>query len=251
MAICLRYFLIVVVTLMCLGCTGKSVEPNTDDRGTYTLQATPTSVQSYRGGEEIFTLCMTPGEDFAGAVQVSVVADPALSAQLLNQFLTSESRIAEVTIRPKTTAALRTYPIEVIHTHASVSDTLICNVEMVDSIPQKEFLDTLWQLESFEATEGEIIKPANDQIYSIQFEEDNSFVSISHCNEIVGDYERQASGSLVIDIFARTKIYCGEESLGEEYYEALGATRSYEIDENRLYIYYGNNSNSRLNFIDE
>jgi len=37
--------------------------------------------------------------------------------------------------------------------------------------------------------------------------------------------------------------------LDEKYFEALDVVKSYEIDKNRLYIYYG--TNSRLNFIGE
>jgi len=114
------------------------VESDANDRGFYTLQATPTSIQSYRDGGGIFILSMTPSQDFAGKVLVSVVADPALRAELFNEFLTSETRVAEVTIRPDTTAALKSYAISVIHTHTGVSDTLICNVEMVDPIPPIE-----------------------------------------------------------------------------------------------------------------
>jgi len=113
----------------------------------------------------------------------------------------------------------------------------------------KKFMNTLWQLESFEIIGGEIIKPPKDQIYTVQFEEDNSFFAKSDCNEIVGNYEVKSGGSLIINIFAKTKIYCGKESLDKKYFEALDVVKSYEIDKNRLYIYYG--TNSRLNFIGE
>jgi len=113
----------------------------------------------------------------------------------------------------------------------------------------KEFLNTLWRLESFEPLDGEIIKPPDDQIYTIQFREDSTFFAKSDCNEIIGNYEVKSRDSLIINIFATTKIYCGEESLDEKYFMALNDVKSYEIDKNRLTIYYGNNS--KLNYIDE
>lgn len=131
MAIHFRYFLIIAVAFMCLSCNEKSVGPDANDRGLYTLQATPTNIQSYRGGGGIFILSMTPSKNFAGKVLLSVDADPALEAGLFNQFLTSETRIAEVTIRPDTTAVAGTHTISVMHSHATVSDRLTLEVEMV------------------------------------------------------------------------------------------------------------------------
>jgi len=125
---------------------------------------------------------------------------------------------------------------------------LTCDNTNENESEDKEFLNTLWTLESFKI-EGKKIIPVEDQIYTIQFKEDSSFVAISDCNEIVGNYETKSSGLLIINIFATTKIYCGEESLDKKYYEALGVVRSYKIDKNRLYIYYG--SNSKLIFTSE
>ncbi len=132
MAIHFKYLFILGVVFMYLSCTNeKSVEPYENDRGSYTLQVTPTSIRSYRGGGGVFILSMTPSEDFEGKVLLSVVADPALGAGLFNKFLTSETRVAEVTIRPDTTAAAGIDTISVIHTHAAVSDTLTLEVEIV------------------------------------------------------------------------------------------------------------------------
>ena len=112
----------------------------------------------------------------------------------------------------------------------------------------KEFLNTLWRLDSFETIGGDIIKPPKDQIYTIQFEEDGKFYGTNDCNDIGGDYEVKSDQSLIISKVGGSKVYC-PNSMFLNYFNALEDANSYELQKNKLYIYYG--INSRLNFIGE
>ncbi len=134
MAIHFRYFLIIGVFFICLSCNNEKsiLEANLQDDGSCTLQATPTNIQSYKGGGGIFILSMTPSEDFAGKVLLSVVAASALHAQISPEALTLGKGVAEVTMRPDTTVALGDFLIRVIATHAEKSDTLALEVKILE-----------------------------------------------------------------------------------------------------------------------
>ncbi len=112
----------------------------------------------------------------------------------------------------------------------------------------KPLLDTIWKLESFDI-DGVITKPPEDQVSNIRFLKDNTFSGRSDCNEIYGQYTINSGNTLNIDNIATTKIYCGTESLYDNYLEALHTVRSYELVKNQLYVHYENNS--KLNFTGE
>jgi len=112
----------------------------------------------------------------------------------------------------------------------------------------KKFMNTLWRLESFEIIGGEIIKPPKDQIYTIQFKEDGKFYGTNDCNDIGGDYEVKSGQLLIISKVGGSKVNC-PNSLYLDYFNAIEDANSYELQKNKLHIYYGNNS--RLNFIGE
>ncbi len=111
----------------------------------------------------------------------------------------------------------------------------------------KELINTLWKLELFETNSGVIIPP-KDQTYNIKFDDDNTLNGMNDCNEISGYYKLK-SNYITIDSIATTKVYCGEASMDDKYIEALYKAKSYQITQNKLYIYYGNNS--KLLFIGE
>ena len=112
----------------------------------------------------------------------------------------------------------------------------------------KPLINTVWKLESFNSN-GEITKPPESQVYSIRFLKDYTFSGQSDCNEIYGNYTINSENSLTIDSMVTTKIYCGSESFGDNYFEALHFVKSYELVKNQLFIHYGNDS--KLNFTDE
>ncbi len=118
---------------------------------------------------------------------------------------------------------------------------LSCNNSITNDQEKKPLLKTVWNLKSFENNVG-ITVPAQDQVYNIKFLEDGTFSGKSDCNEINGHFTVDSLNSLNIENIVTTKVYCGKESLDEEYYNAIHDARSYEINKNELYIQYGNNS---------
>jgi len=132
---------------------------------------------------------------------------------------------------------------------APISLIIVFNCKQVQA-PEpetKEFMNTLWRLESFETLDDEIIKPQDDQIYTIQFEEDLTFFGKSDCNDILGEYETGPNQSIKIIRLGTTFANCGKVSLYNKYYRAIYSLYSYEINKNKLHLYYSNGS--RLNFI--
>lgn len=117
------------------GCQSDSVINPSTDKDSYTLQASPTNISSYKNGGGLFILSMKPSQDFHGQVLLSVVADPAIHAQISTEVLTREKWVAEIVIRPDTTATLGIYNITVATTYMDVSDTLNLKAEIVDYDP--------------------------------------------------------------------------------------------------------------------
>ena len=117
----------------------------------------------------------------------------------------------------------------------------------------KEFINTIWKLESFEIANDTIIKPPDGQIYTIKFLSDSTFEGTNACNKIGGKYELLPNSIIVIKKLGTTYAYCPDGTVHDEYYGALNDLRSheamYEIKQNKLYINYG--VNSRMIFISQ
>ena len=110
-----------------------------------------------------------------------------------------------------------------------------------------ELLNTLWVLEGFEVN-GILDIPPADQVYNIQFKEDNKFTGRNDCNNISGEFSLN-SNNITINKLLTTDMYCGKESLDYRYAEALSGAKSYKIEKNELTFYY--QTNFRLIFIGE
>ena len=108
-------------------------------------------------------------------------------------------------------------------------------------IETKDFLNTLWKLETFE-TDGEIINPPIDQVYNIMFSSDDTFVGKSACNDIGGNYELEGENSIIVTKLGTTFANCGNDSFYDAFYSAVHKLSSYYLHNNRLTLFYGNNS---------
>ena len=123
-----------------------------------------------------------------------------------------------------------------------------CKDKTLIDPPIKEFMNTLWTLESFEV-EGEVIMPPKDQIYTILFKDDSTFTGKADCNDIFGKYLISSDQSIKVIKIGTTFAYCGKNSMYTNYYSALDNIYSYRIDTTQLYLYYA--KSSRLIFIHE
>jgi len=110
-----------------------------------------------------------------------------------------------------------------------------------------ELLNTLWVLKAFEVN-GMLDIPPDDQVYNIQFNEDNKFTGRNDCNNISGNFSLNLN-NITMDNLTTTEAYCGKESLDYRYFEALIVAEFYKIEKNELTIYY--QTNSKLIFIGE
>jgi heat shock protein HslJ len=107
--------------------------------------------------------------------------------------------------------------------------------------PAKGFLHTLWTLESF-SINGDIVKAPESQSFTIKFKEDNRFSGQSDCNSIGGAYKINENYALVISEAGTTEVGCGPKSMGDVYFQALIAAKSFEITKNTLTIFYAEKS---------
>ena len=83
---------------------------------------------------------MTPGEDFAGRVRLSVEADPKLTVELTTYSLTNDDRISEVLIQPGKDVSKELYVVNIISRHADTADTLSLRLKVIFfSSPQSDF----------------------------------------------------------------------------------------------------------------
>lgn len=124
----------------------------------------------------------------------------------------------------------------------------VCNCKKSPSEPEaKDLVNTLWTLESFNI-EGNIIRPPNDQLYTIQFKEDSTVSGRNDCNNLYANYMISVDNYLKLEQLIRTEKGCdGDQAISNEYIKGLREAKSHGIIENRLQIYYS--TNTKLNFI--
>ncbi len=107
-------------------------------------------------------------------------------------------------------------------------------------VESEGILNVLWKLEAFE-TDGAFIPTPIDENYNIEFRSDNSFIGKSDCNNIGGKYKMNVDSLSVIQL-STTKAYCGEDSFYSLFCTAVQQSSSFSLQNNRLMLYYGNNS---------
>jgi heat shock protein HslJ len=98
---------------------------------------------------------------------------------------------------------------------------------------------TTWRLVSLETQRPQFsaIVPVEGQAnYTIEFNDDGTFSAKADCNQVAGTYEVVSDGVLTIVPGPATLAACPEDSLGDEYVQALGQAGSYTIAENQLTI---------------
>lgn len=129
--------------------------------------------------------------------------------------------------------------------------SLACILDKEKSVEydEKELLNTLWTLETF-YSDGNIVSPPEDQVYTIQFKKDSTVSGKNDCNDFYANYLIASDDSLRLEQLVTTEIGCGgDQSFSDEYIQGLRDAKSYSIRKNYLYIYYGDNS--RLIFYGE
>jgi heat shock protein HslJ len=98
---------------------------------------------------------------------------------------------------------------------------------------------TTWQLISIDTQSpnfSAIVPGGPSENYSITFNDDGTFNAQADCNQVAGTYTIQGEGILTIEVGPSTLAACPEESLGDEYQQALSQAGSFTIAENQLNI---------------
>lgn len=107
---------------------------------------------------------------------------------------------------------------------------LSCNSNNSD----RDFLNTTWTLKSFKKTNGEIIPIKEDEIYTVQFFEDNYLSGRKDCNRYLGQYVLGSNNALTIDSLTTTQMHCTMEYT---YAGAIDHAAFYHVSGNRLKLY--------------
>ncbi len=121
---------------------------------------------------------------------------------------------------------------------------VICILKSCDSNSKSEDLDfynTIWELQYIN-DEDEIIKPTEEQIYTIQFETDSTFSGRNDCNDLIGKYKLLPENKIDVLNAGGSYANCGDNSLFLDYMSALQSAKSYNIFGNILSIFFGTNS---------
>ncbi len=125
-----------------------------------------------------------------------------------------------------------------------------CKKSDINEPPDMSIVGVRWNLESIRYSAANVIPI--DEIFFIRLREDSRVEMEVDCNYCAGWYALGNDNSILFDYstMACTEAYCGEDSRDEEFHDALNTATKYEVEGNRLRVYF-NNETSHLNFITE
>ena len=123
-----------------------------------------------------------------------------------------------------------------------------CKKSDVNDPPDMSIVDVKWILESIQYSAANVV--SIEEIFYILLKEDSRIEMEVDCNYCAGTYELGNNNFILFDYstIACTEAYCGDDSMDDEFHEALNSATKYEVDSNRLQVYF-NNESSQLNFI--
>lgn len=75
---------------------------------------------------------------------------------------------------------------------------------------------------------------ATTEFFSANFTADGKLSGTASCNTYSANYMISETGEISLSSFLSTLVYCGEDSLIDQYYAGLQAAHSYAVSEGRL-----------------
>jgi heat shock protein HslJ len=112
-------------------------------------------------------------------------------------------------------------------------------------------LDRKWKLVALHEAD-EIIQPKKGRTHSMTLSRDNRAAGRNDCNGYSGSYSMVKGNWLKFGKnFLSTKMLCMPGSLDFKFFESLYAAKGFEVDGNKLKIYYGNNAEDWMEFEDK
>jgi heat shock protein HslJ len=123
-----------------------------------------------------------------------------------------------------------------------------CKKSDINDPPDMSIVGVRWILESIQYSAASVIPSV--ETFNILLNEDSTVEMEVACNYCAGTYELGNNNFILFDYstIACTEVYCGDDSMDDEFHDALNSASRYEVDGNRLRVYF-NNESSQLNFI--
>ena len=100
---------------------------------------------------------------------------------------------------------------------------------------EPKITDISWEWEKFESSDDSEIIVDDPTAYTLVFKTDDSVVIKADCNSVLGAYTTEDS-SLSIVLGPTTLVFCGEESLDNQYLPYLENVATYVLDGGKLYL---------------
>ena len=112
-------------------------------------------------------------------------------------------------------------------------------------------LDREWKLVALHEAD-EIIKPKKGRTHSMTLSRDKKVAGRNDCNRYFGSYSMVKGNWLKFGKgFGSTLMLCMPGSLDYKFFESLHASKGFEVDGNKLKIYYGDNAEDWMEFEDK
>ena len=112
-------------------------------------------------------------------------------------------------------------------------------------------LDREWKLVALHEAD-EIIKPKKGRTHSMTLSRDKKVAGRNDCNRYFGSYSMVKGNWLKFGKgFGSTLMLCMPGSLDFKFFESLHASKGFEVDGNKLKIYYGENAKDWMEFEDK
>ena len=112
-------------------------------------------------------------------------------------------------------------------------------------------LDREWKLVALHEAD-EIIKPKKGRTHSMTLSRDKRVDGRNDCNRYFGSYSMVKGNWLKFGKgFGSTLMLCMPGSLDFKFFESLHASKGFEVDGNKLKIYYGENAKDWMEFEDK
>jgi len=109
-------------------------------------------------------------------------------------------------------------------------------------------LEREWQLVALHESD-EIIQPKKGRTHSMTLSRNKMVAGRNDCNRYSGSFSLVKGNWLKFgEGFLSTKMLCMPGSLDFKFFESLHASKGFEVDDNKLKIYYGNNAEHWMEF---
>ena len=91
-----------------------------------------------------------------------------------------------------------------------------------------------------------VVPAADQERYTITFANDGTAEIKADCNQVSATYTTTSGGSITITPGASTLAMCPEDSMGQQFVQALSTVNSYSVNGNQLTLRQPDNSHLEL-----